>query len=462
MIEKLSRVVLVFLLFAGIGSDAKAQESWRAGVARVDITPDRSVWMAGYAARDHAAEGTLHKIWAKALALEDASGNRAVLVTTDLLGLPRGISNNIRDRLREQLRLKRAQILLNSSHTHSGPVLENALSDVYPLDEEMKNRVESYSRKLEDYIVSVVEESFRSMGPAKVSSGNGVTRFAVNRRENDDADLKRLTELEGPSDHSVPVLRVVKESGDLLAVAFGYACHTTTLSGYKWSGDYAGFAQLALEEEHPEATALFFAGAGADQNPLPRRTVALARQYGQELAAAVDRVLREPMNVLEPQLRTAYSEINLTLTSPPTEEELVELTEELSGWERRWASRLLSKVRNGEDLRIQYPYPVQMWRLGDQNIVALGGEVVVDYAVRLKRMFGQDLFVLGYSNDVMAYIPSVRVLREGGYEGARSQHVYGLPSTWSASIEERIIHEVRSLAEEVGTSLPVSTVESRQ
>lgn len=461
MINKICRFVLVLLCFV-IVPHVAAQDGWKAGVARVDITPERPMWMAGYAARDHASEGTLHEIWAKALALEDADGNRAVLVTTDLLGLPRGVSNTIRDRLEDGLQLTRAQVLLNSSHTHSGPVLENALYDVYELDDAEKSKVESYSRRLEDQVVTLVEEAFGNMVPAQVASGNGVTRFAVNRRENDASDLNRLTELEGPSDHSVPVLRVQGEEGNLLAVAFGYACHPTTLSGYEWSGDYVGFAQQVLEEDHPEATALFFAGAGADQNPLPRRTVPLARQYGRELAAAVDRTLSEPMNDLEPRLRTAYSEIDLALTSPPTEEELVELTEKLSGWDRRWASRLLSEVRSGEELRTEYPYPVQVWRLGQQPIVALGGEVVVDYSIRLKRMFGQDLFVLGYSNDVMAYIPSVRVLREGGYEGAFSQHVYGLPSTWSATIEENIIREVVELAEEAGVSMPISSVKSRQ
>ena len=451
--------LLLFLLLIGAGPDAKAQSGWKAGVARMDITPDRPMWMAGYAARDHASEGTLHKLWVKALALEDARGHRAVLVTSDLLGVPAGISNNIRDRLRESLQLERSQILFNTSHTHSGPVLENSLRDVYPLDDEMRSRVESYSRRLEDDVVSVVEEAFERLEPAALSAANGVARFAVNRRENDDDNLDRLTELEGPSDHSVPVLRVANENGNLLAVAFGYACHTTTLSGYQWSGDYAGFAQLALGEKYPEATALFFAGAGADQNPLPRRTVPLARQYGQTLAAAVERVLAEPMETLDPELKTAYSEIPLALNSAPAEEDLVQLSQDLSGWQQRWASRLLAKVRGGEALRTQYPYPVQMWQLGDQTIVALGGEVVVGYAIRLKRIFGQDLFVLGYSNDVMAYIPSARILREGGYEGARSQRVYGLPSTWAASIEEEIVHEVLNLAEGIGVSVPVSSIE---
>lgn len=431
---------------------------WKAGVARVDITPEQSMWMAGYAARDHGAKGMIHELWVKALALEDANGHRAVMVTSDLLGFPKKISDNIRDRLHKQLGLTRAQVLLNSSHTHSGPVLEQALYDVYPLGEKEKEKIEAYSRQLEDQVVALVEKAFGKLEPARLASGNGVTRFAVNRRENNSSELNRLTELQGPSDHSVPVLRVENKQGKLMAAVFGYACHSTVLSLYKWSGDYGGFAQQVLEEDHPGATALFFAGSGADQNPMPRRTVPLARQYGRELAAAVDRVLEEPMQNLKPRLTTAYSEIDLQLNAPPSKKELATLAENASGWHHRWATRMQGKVHNGEKLRSEYPYPVQVWQLGDQGLVALGGEVVVDYTIRLKRIFGQDLFVLGYSNDVMSYIPSVRILREGGYEGATSQAVYGLPSTWTADIEGRIIHEVIQLAKEAEVAMPKSSI----
>jgi hypothetical protein len=93
---------------------------------------------------------------------------------------------------------------------------------------------------------------------------------------------------------------------------------------------------------------------------------------------------------------------------------------------------------------------VQLWRLGDQAIAALGGEVVVDYAILLKQMLGPDLFVMAFCNDLMSYIPSVRVLREGGYEGETSQMEYHLPSKWQPDIESRVLTSVRQLAVKVG------------
>ncbi|MEQ9439242.1 MAG: neutral/alkaline non-lysosomal ceramidase N-terminal domain-containing protein [Cyclobacteriaceae bacterium] len=423
---------------------------WKAGTARVVITPNQSMWMAGYAARDHPSEGTLHDIYAKALALEDASGNRAVLVTADLASIPKHLSDHVRDRLEASYGLSRAQVLLNSSHTHTGPVLQNALSDIYPLDEPQLSLVEQYTTDLADQMVALVGEALEKLEPVRIYAQNGVARFQVNRRNNDEALLATQTELNGPNDYAVPVIKVVNEAGVVKAIAFGYACHPTVLSFYQWSGDYPGFTQIALEEQYPEATALFFQGAGADQNPLPRRTVALARQYGQTLAAAVERVMDEEMRELEPKLSTAYTEIDLSLNGPPSQEVLSKMVEEAPFYHKKWAERMLNNLRGGEPLPTSYPYPLQVWQLGDQAVFSLGGELVVEYAIQLKRIFGPNIFVLGYSNDVMAYIPSARILQEGGYEGASSQMVYGLPGTWGADTETRIIHGMVQLAGEVG------------
>ncbi|MFW6157452.1 MAG: hypothetical protein ACOC4S_01285, partial [Balneolaceae bacterium] len=363
-------------------------------------------------------------------------------------------SDTIRKRLESEYGLSNAQVILNSSHTNSGPVLKNALVDIYPLNPEQQEQIEQYTTQLENQIVELVGKSLDSMEQAEIFAGNGTSRFQVNRRNNDAATLERQTELNGPNDYAVPVIKVIDEAGELMAIAFGYACHPTVLSQYEWSGDYAGFAQLELEEAYPGVTTLFFQGAGADQNPLPRRSEALAQQYGRTLAAAVDRVLNEDMHRLSPSLTTAYTEVDLQLTAPPSREELMEIQDEASGYQKRWADRMLRKIERGDSFMESYPYPVQVWQLDDQMMVSLGGELVIDYAIELKRMFGQELFILGYSNDVMAYIPSTRILMEGGYEGETSQMVYGLPSVWKADIQTTILHEVVQLAKEAGISPP--------
>ncbi|AEI48321.1 neutral/alkaline non-lysosomal ceramidase N-terminal domain-containing protein [Runella slithyformis] len=425
-------------------------KGWKAGVAKAIITPKESVWQAGYASRIHASEGKLHDLWAKALALEDENGKKCVLVTTDMLGFPKAMSDRIRTQLHDKFGLAKAQIILNSSHTHSGPVLDDALHDIYPLDANEEAKIARYSRQLEAQIIALVERAIKDLEPVELFAQNGVTRFQVNRRNNKEASLREQTELKGPNDYAVPVIKAVTPNGKLKAIAFGYACHPTVLDIYQFSGDYPGFAQIELENAHPGVTALFFQGAAGDQNPLPRRTIPLAQQYGRELAAAVERVLEEPMRALPAQLQTAYSEITLPLSAPPTEAELLKTQSETTPYLQRWATRTLAEMKRGKPFITSYPYPLQIWQLGDQSLFSFGGELVIEYAIECKKRFGPDIFVMGYSNDVMGYIPSATILKEGGYEGASSQMVYGLPSAWDTSVPALIYAEVNRLAEQLG------------
>ena len=445
---------IIYFLFLLVGCHQQAKEvsvsGWKAGVAKVKITPPQHMWLAGYAARDHSSEDVLHDIWAKALALEDSLGNRAILITADILGFPKEISDRIRNELHQKLHLSLSQIILNASHTHSGPVLPGALQDIYPLNDVEKEKIQQYGSFFETQIVTLAAEAFRKTEPVRIYAENGVARFQVNRRKNSERNIAELTELKGPNDHAVPVLQVINHSGDLKALVFGYACHPTVLDGYSVCGDYPGFAQIELEKKYPGVVAMFFMGAGADQNPIPRRSVPLAKQYGQTLSAAVERVLDEPMRLLPAALSTAYAEIELPLTPAPSVAELEkEIAESTVAYRKRWAKRLLSECTNGKSLMTSYPYPLQVWKVGGLPIIGLGGELVVEYSIGLKKMFGRDIFVMGYCNDVMGYIPSATILNEGGYEGDSSQQVYGLPSKWATGIDSLIYGEIIKLASQV-------------
>ena len=445
-------LIITFQIVEGSGFVNEYDNNWKAGVARVIITPQQQMWMAGYASRTNPSDGKLHELWAKALVLEDANGEQAVLVTMDLLGLPKKMSDNIRHQLKEKFELSKSQIVLNSSHTHSGPVLQDALFDIYPLDSIQLEKIRHYSDWLEVQIVDLVGVAFHSMTPAQLYTNNGVTRFQVNRRNNNESTLIQQIELKGPNDYAVPVIKVANDQGDLIAVTFGYACHATVLNINQWSGDYPGFAQLEIEKSHPGVTAMFFQGAGGNQNPLPRRTVSLAEQYGKELAAAVERVLNEPMLAVSPNLQTAYSEIELSLEIP-SYAELKQMEKEFSGYQKRWASRMIDKIDRDISIKTSYPFPIQIWKLGNQMMFSMGGESLIEYAIGLKQIFGPEIFVLGYSNDVMAYIPSAKVLDEGGYEGESSQMVYGMSGKWNKSIEPQIYNEFVLLAEQMGVKI---------
>jgi hypothetical protein len=384
------------------------------------------------------------------LALEDAEKHRAIILTSDTLGIPHSIYTNVCVGLKRRYGLKPEQILLSASHTHCGPVLRGALYDAYPLDEKQHALIETYSTWLEAKILETAGHALERLSPARLAAAQGVTGFAVNRRNNAEGKVPQLIEqgaLKGPVDHSVPVLAVFSADHTVTALLFGYACHNTVMAFDKWCGDYAGYAQLALEKTHAGAAAMFFMGCGGDQNPLPRRKLELAESYGNMLAAAVEEALRAPHHWLEPKLTTAMETVSIDLGPAPNEAELQKMCEDKAPSHQRWANRLLAEMKAGKEFVHTYPFPIQAWRFGDsQLLLTLGGEPVVDYALKFKQEFGPQTWVAGYCNDVMTYIPSARVLKEGGYEGGGAMIPYGLPALrWADDVEERITDSVRRL-----------------
>ena len=444
-------VLAIFLVVSLLaGQEVGADDLWTAGAARSDITPQVPMWMAGYASRNKPSEGTLTPLWAKALVLEDVRGKRAVLITLDLIGVDRELSSAICQRLKEKYGLERHQIAICSSHTHTGPALRRNLAPLHYLlvDHEQRRRIDEYTTHLVTQIAEVVGAAIQGKAPCRLSWGLGHTSLAVNRRENPAEDVGRRRadgELKGPIDHSVPVLAVRDQGGKLNTVVFGYACHATTLSSYQWSGDYPGFAQLELEENHPGSLAMFWAGCGADQNPLPRRTEQLAQHYGRQLASAVDTVLlTSEMRPIKSDLHTSYREVELPFAELPTRQQIEQDAQSTNRYVAARAKLFLRRLDEGHQLPTTYPYPVGVWKLGNRlRWIALGGEVVVDYAIRLKtELSDKPTWVAGYTNDVMAYIPSRRVLLEGGYEGGGAMVYYGLPSAWAPTVEKIIVDEV--------------------
>jgi hypothetical protein len=224
---------------------------------------------------------------------------------------------------------------------------------------------------------------------------------------------------------------------------FGYACHCTVLDGSKFCGDYAGFAQIEIERRHPGAQAMFIAGCGGDQNPLPRRSLDLATRYGKELAESVDCVLSGALQGVDGPLGASYQEIPLALAALPSKTQIENDAASTNFYVASRARHLLATMASRGALEPTYPYPILAWRLGGLDWIFLGGEVVVDYALRLKRNLGSShTWVSAYCNDVMAYIPSRRVLKERGYEGGGAMLYYGLPASWSDDVEEAIIAAV--------------------
>lgn len=437
----------VGLLLASILSAA----DYKAGVARLIITPEKPVYLSGYATRTHPSEGRIHDLWAKALAIEDRKGGRVVMVSTDLVGLPRSITDLVAARVLKEYSLDRARLVINSSHTHTGPLIRGNLANMFALSAEEQQRVDEYSRQLTDKLVAVVGAALGDLAPANLSFGNGVASFAMNRREPTATGIKNGLHPRGPTDHDVPILKVTAPDGKLRAVLFGYACHNTTLTGefYQFSGDYAGFAQIELEKANPGASALFLMLCGADQNPQPRSKLEYAQKYGADLAAEVNRVMTGQVEPVRGAIRAAFQTVDLEF-AVHTRQTFESRLKEANVFRVRHAKAMLATYDQGYPIR-RYPYPVQAIGFGkDLTLVALGGEVVVDYVLRIKKEYGSKrIIVAGYSNDVMSYIPSLRVLKEGGYEASDAMLYYGLPGPYNDDVEDQIFRTIGQVMKRV-------------
>ena len=435
------------------------QAEWKAGIASVVITPEQSMWMAGYAARTKPSEGKAHDLYAKALALQDAEGGRLVIVTVDLIGVNRQMRDWLEKEVSRLYRLDPARLLICASHTHSGPVLHKSSESIYGnsfygLTPEQIQQCREYTENLQKKLASLIGEALDKPAPARLAYTHARAGFAMNRRSKRERGYNISPNPDGPVDHDVPVLRIDSPDGKLRAVVFGYACHNTTLSFYKFCGDYSGFAQEYLEQAHPGTTTFFIAGCGGDQNPYPRGTLTLAQQHGRALANAVEAALTIRTPAVRGPIRAAFDTVTLDFAEPPGREQLEQQAKSTNKYERRHAEVLLNELERNGKIRTTYPYPVHVVRFGDDlTLVALAGEVVVDYSLRLKAELSEHtLWVAAYSNDVFGYIPSLRVLKEGGYEAGGAMRYTELPGPFAPSVETRVIDKVHELVKKVGAS----------
>jgi neutral ceramidase len=431
-----------------------AQAHYQAGVATQIITPTEPLWMAGYANRTAPAQAKATELYVKALAFREPNGKLFVLVTSDLLGLTREFSEAVAAEVKRRHNIPRERIMLTASHTHCGPVTQGLLADMYPLDEGQRKAVAVYTARLRQAFINTIDSAIAKLKPADLSHGMGQARFAVNRRLVNKFNIVTIgVNPEGPTDHRVPVLRVADANDKTIAIVFGYACHNTTLSYNRWSGDYAGYAQAELEARYPNAVAMFWAGCGGDQNPNPRGNPDLAQRHGKELADAVTEVLKAELKPITRASDARYRTIELDYANQPTEQQLARDLESDSFAHRTRAKRLLDWLKSGEKLPKSYPhYPVQMWLLGEGVLwAALGGEAVIDYAKLLQQdVRGRRVsWATAYANDVMGYIPSRRILAEGGYEADSSMIYYGHPGQWANTIEDRILSAAQAMMEEL-------------
>ena len=451
--------VVCFLLLNIPGAQA-AEAPWKAGFAAAKITPSEPLMLAGYASRTIPTRDVVDDLHLKVLALEDATGGRVLLFTADLIGFRADFTEPACTRLTEATGIPRERILFNASHTHAGPAVMTNLRSHYTITKDQAERLIAYTRQLQDQCISLATQALSRLQPAKLSWGTGVVNFPMNRREATERGIILGVNPRGPVDRSVPVLRVESPDGKLAGVLFGAACHNTTYGSRdnQISGDFASAAQAFVEREFPGAQAMFMQGLAGDANPYPnslndpakRPAAEIAREHGASLGREVIRVLGNALKPVNGPLRAAKERVALPLQQPPARSEL-EQTAAKAGSTQKWvADQMLARLKAGETLPTSYDAPVTVWQFGsDLTLVGLPGEVVVDYVRHIEETLGPlKLWLSAYCDDTFGYVPSARVIREGGYE-TRGLYPGGI-GYFAPEVQDALVGKVKELAAKAG------------
>lgn len=442
----------VFCLLLGNAAMAAVPATtpnWKAGFARAKITPSHPVMLGGYASRNEPFRHVDEDIFVKAMALEDAQGSRAVLLTIDLVGFRAMLAAPTIARIADATGLERERVLLNFSHNHTGPSA-TATAGAF-LDASQTEQLESYHSWLQRQITDAAVAALQDLSPAELSFGSGMALFAVNRREPTPQGIKLGFNPRGVADRTVPVLRITSPDGRLRAIVFGAACHPTTIPAREnaVNGDFPGYAQAQLEAAHAGAQAMFVQGFAGATGPYPTGNVQHARQHGLTLAKEVERVLAETtLTPLRGPLRIAQGRIRLPLDPPTSLAEVETLARSPQQWQKFAASRMLVRWHEGIRPQTEYETPIGVWQFGsDLTLLALPGEVVAEYALRFTEAIGPlRLWMAGYSNDVFGYLPTAQILREGGYE---TRGLYS-GERFSPEVENVVVEAVVEIAAKAG------------
>ncbi|MDB6124344.1 MAG: putative rane-bound dehydrogenase [Pedosphaera sp.] len=420
-----------------INSPAETKPALRqTGVAKVDITPDYPIRLNGYLGRNAEATNAVQRIYAKALAIGSDKEGPAIFITLDNCIVPLAVRQELVQRLQKKAHIDPDRVALCTSHSHTAPFLKDSAPNIYGMDIPPADQVhiDRYTRELIDNLEKVCLAALKDRRPGNLAWGQTTAGFAANRRTKG-----------GPVDHDLPFLTVTDKKGNLRAILANYACHCTTLGGdfTQICGDWAGYAMEYLEKDHPGVIVLMAIGCGADANPSPRPGLDLSKKHGQEITDAVNKSLGQALTPLLGKLECHARLLELPLDTPPTRESLENLAKQTNatGYVAR---KNLSRLDRGEKLETQVPFIAQTWNFGDDlAMVFLSGEVVVDYSLRLKKEFDPArMWVNGYANSVPGYIPSERILKEGGYEGGGAMMYYDHPTRFATGIEDRIISTI--------------------
>jgi neutral ceramidase len=405
----------------------------RAGFAKVCITPPTGTVMEGYGARDTrgGSQGVLDDLFARALYLND--GRRAAMILAfDVCFFEPETVAELKANVSDRTGLPPEFILLNTSHTHSGP----RLTHWYGIEPD-----QNYIRSLIGKAGEVASEAQLAARDAALHAGMGRTALPVSRRiVGNDGRARWGASPHGRVCDALPVCVVRNGDGGTMSILFSVSCHPSTINSWEISADYPGAACRALNEHWNTQGAMFLQGAGGDAKPCT--TAVMNDQWrrgapddvvaaGEQVAGEVDDVIRRGLIPIEPELRACKTEWRWPMQSAPSRSDLeaVRNDPKANVQRRQWAAKML-RVLDGEG-RFQDHAVIGMHflQLGRPlRFVGVEGEAVAELGLDMLRAFPEGVtFPMGYTNSTLLYLPADHMFAEGGYE-VESYWEYGYPA----------------------------------
>lgn len=428
ILQRLNGWLTFALLYISAVSSQASQSS--AGWAQVDVTPPLGIALGGRGGNFVAAKEILDPLFLQVSYLKDSRGSGLVLISVDLVGMTHDLSERIRTAVVHELGVEWNSVLINCSHTHSGPnMLRDILAGVgAPTQLEI-----DYFSSLREKAISAVRLAARNIKPVRVEVFEGKSEVAINRRgKNRNGKLGILPNPKGPIDDKVWIMQLSPLDGSAPAVVFSYACHPVIVYGYKGaaiSADFPGVTRKRLNEKLGATTHVQFvqglagnvrprACADVEKNLFNRGGPAVLEEAGNTLAQNVLAGLKTKARSLDLKIASASDRTFLPRGTPPGREVYEKMAGENSTYQKAVAAYWLKRYDAQEGFAKGDPWPMGLVRLADdQWIVYLAGEPVVEWRNKISQWLpGKQVVPFGYCPEANTYLPTESLLPEGGYE----------------------------------------------
>ncbi|TMV52996.1 hypothetical protein FE783_02080 [Paenibacillus mesophilus] len=421
------------------------------GTAKVDITPQRPIPLAGYGHRKGPFLGINRRLYARVNVFEQHDGvekRRVLIAQGDIIWWGSERMARIRETLAERFGIGPSDLILSAQHTHGGPQTSTEFCDVLGLPDA------DYLDSLDQSLFRGVETAIANLEPITIERGKGDCRIGINRRKIVGGAMTMAPNPDGLLDTDVNVIRFRKEDGTAKAVFVHYTCHPTTTNTNYVTSEYPGVAAERLEATFGRGTVVsFLQGCTGNIRPALHRddkfysgTEEEVAKSGRLLANEVERVLDGTMEELAAlPVSGRRIVVQLPFQTLPTEAEIDERIAK-GGALAEWGMKLRS---NPEKLRSHIPFELTRIKLADGlSFLAMDGEVVLEYGDYAKELSGDRTLAMGYSNGMIGYVPTASQIAEGGYEGKDSSVYFALPAPFAPETETIIRKAIEQLIRE--------------